>query len=997
MSGTDTPIVYPAVYTIPSNLAFVDTLAGGITAQTNNDPQLLSRVRILLPTRRACRALRDAFLRQSGGTPTLLPRMTPLGDVDEDELVIGGSGAEGGGFEDTFGSEDGFDIPPAIGGTRRQLELARLVMARGDTSADQAARLAIELARLLDQIHTERRSFDDLKNLVPDDFAMHWQETLKFLTILTELWPGILAERGVIDAADRRNRLLETQAQRWRENPPDTPVIAAGSTGSIPATADLLSVVAHMPHGAVVLPGLDHVSPADAWQVLEAHHPQYGLARLLEHLGITRSHVKFWPGCETGRPSGRENLIARALIPAAVTAASGAIDGPDLSDLETLSVAECPSPREEAGVIALAMRQTLEHAGKTVALVTPDRGLARRVATELLRWNIDVDDSAGRPLTLTAPGAFLRLTARMCNDRFAPVSLLAVLKHPLAAGGMERAAFRRLVRHLEITTLRGPRPGPGIDGLRLATGAHETDLSPLLDCLEAAAAPFIDLLRQQTVEITALVHAHITMIEQLASTNLESGAQHMWSGDAGETLAAFIAELTEASPALGPITPSVYPALLDTLMSSRAVRPRFGRHPRVFIWGLMEARLQRCDLMILGGLNEGSWPPEAPSNPWMSRPMMVAMGLALPERRIGLTAHDFVQGFTAPEVLITRSARVDGTPTVPSRWVLRLDNCLAGLGQPNGLPRRGDLLNWFEALDQPGENTPKTITAPTPKPPVSARPNRLSVTRIETWIRDPYSIYAERILRLRPLDPLDADPGAADRGNLIHTALETFIETLPRGDMPTDALDQLTHIGRDVFDNLLVRPGIRAFWWPRFLRIAEWFVEFEAARRLAGGITLVNEASGELDIPALGVPFTLTAKADRIDKLPDGSLAILDYKTGQPPSQKQVESGLTPQLTLEAVMASAGAFSDVPRATVGELSYVRLSGGRVPGQVRRLKFDIDEISEHALTGLKSLIAAYRNPNTPYRSRPRPQFKSRFGTYDHLARVREWASAEGENE
>jgi ATP-dependent helicase/nuclease subunit B len=988
----------PAVFTIPSHQAYVDILAAGILERIGHDPEALAKVRVLLPTRRACRSLREAFLRLSGGTPTLLPRMTPLGDVDEDELVIGGEYNS----EEVLSGDGGFDIPPAMSGTRRQLTLARLIMARGDTSADQAVRLAVELARLLDQIHTERRPFKDLKNLVPDEFAEHWQQTLKFLTILTELWPAVLEEAGVIDAADRRNRLLEAQAHQWREQPPDTMVIAAGSTGSIPATADLLSVISRMPNGAVVLPGLDQISSDDAWKALEAHHPQYGLARLLEHLDTPRSAVKQWHDTISTVASGREKLIARALIPASATLASSGINfdttdsADDAGDLARLSVIDCPTPREEAGVIAIAMRQVLEQPGKTVALVSPDRGLARRVAVNLRRWQIDVDDSAGQPLALTPAGSLLRLSARMCMERFAPVSLLAALKHPLVAGGMDRPGFRRLVRRLELTTLRGPRPGPDVCGLRSACGSNVSELEPLLDNLDAMTKTFIELIDRREVDISELISAHVSMVEHLASTDQDVGAEYVWGGEDGEALASFIAELADAASALGPINPDTYPALLDNLMAARSLRPRFGRHPRVFIWGLMEARLQRADLMILGGLNEASWPPDAPSNPWMSRPMMASLGLALPERRIGLTAHDFAQGFTAPNVLLTRSERVDGTPTVPSRWLLRLDNCLKALGRVSGLPRRSDMLGWFEALDQPDASTPGTVTAPAPTPPIEARPNRLSVTRIETWIRDPYAIYAERILRLKPLDPLDADPGAADRGNVIHDALEKFISAMPAGDLPDDAADQLIEIGRGVFNDLLVRPGIRAFWWPRFLRIAEWFVEMERARRAGGVSTLANEVVGEMDLLAAGMSFTLTAKADRIDRLPDGSLAILDYKTGQPPSQKQVETGLTPQLTLEAIMASEGAFNSVPAGSVGELSYIQLSGGRVPGRMRQLKFDIEEMSSQTLTGLRRLITAFQNPNTPYRSRPRPQFKSRFGTYDHLARVREWANAEGDD-
>ncbi len=980
----------PAVYTISAQLPFVDTLAAGILDLAEQDPAQLTAIHVLLPTRRACRALRDAFLRLSNGTPTLLPAMTPIGDVDEDELLL----SMGADTTDVVGT-DPLHIPPAISSLRRQLLLARLIMARGDTSPDQAVRLAIELARLLDQLHTERLDFSKFATLVPDAYAEHWQETLKFLEILTREWPAILKSEGTIDAADRRNRLLESQSRSWQINPPSTPVIAAGSTGSIPATADLLTTIAALPRGAVVLPGLDRDLADPAWQELEPHHSQFGLSRLLIHLGIERRAVKDWPLTGTAILASERLTLARiALAPA-----QGALsDGPALTgeSFENIRVGHCPTSRDEAGVIALAIRETLETPGKTVALITPDRPLARRVASELLRWQIEVDDSAGQPLGLTAPGSFFRTTARMVGEQFAPVSLLSVLKHPLASGGMSRSRFRQLTRRLEIQALRGPRPAPGIAGLRSAlveSTTTEESIFDLIDCLEQATWDLAELVAKPAVALSQMVRAHVDLVEKLAASELESGAARVWTGDAGEGLAGFIAELLQHAETLADIHPNTYPALLDGLMAGRAVRPRYGLHPRVFIWGLMEARLQRTDLTILGGLNEGTWPPQVDAGPWMSRPMMAQLGLAQPERQIGLTAHDFVQAFAAPDILLTRAERVDGTPTVPSRWLMRLDNTLKGAGFTDGLPQDPTYLNWFDGLDRPAQVSP--CPPPAPRPPVATRPKGLSVTRIETWIRDPYTIFAEQILRLRVLDPLDANPGAADRGNLIHKILETFMLEFP-DTLPADAEAQLIAIGGQEFKRHLSRPGVGAFWWPRFLRIAHWFIDFESQRRTMGIQSPLIEKTGTMEITVGATHFTLRAKADRIDRLTDGSLAIIDYKTGQAPTAPQVETGLVPQLSLEAAMAMAGVFPDLGPAPVSELLYLRLSGGRIPGEVKRLKLNVDAVAKSALKGLRRYIATYDKPQTPYRSRPRPMFKSRFGTYDHLARVREWSSAESED-
>ncbi|MEE8394069.1 MAG: double-strand break repair protein AddB [Rhodospirillales bacterium] len=969
------------VLTIPAGTPFVDALASGVLETAGAEPERLAKVRVLLPTRRACRSLREAFLRKSEGRPLLLPAMTPLGDVDEDELALSGD------FE-TGPGNGFFSLPPAISGLRRQLLLTRLILARPDseTTPDQALRLAMELARLLDQVHTERLDFGNLEKLAPQAYADHWGTTLKFLRIVTDNWPGVLKAEGCVDRAEHRNLLLDAQAEAWRRKPPETPVIAAGSTGSIPATADLLKVIAGLPQGSVVLPGLDNEMDDQAWRAIEPSHPQYGMARLLEHIGVERSDVAEWPhpdGAAANR--GRARLINLAFKPAAVT--GNPEKKPDIGGPSGISRIDCPGPREEAGTIALIMRHTLENKGKTCALVTPDRTLARRVASELGRWGLAVDDSAGRPLAQTPPCVFLRLTARMVAEDFAPVALLAALKHPLAGGGQATAVFRSQVRLLEIAALRGPRPAKGINGLRHALAQEELDnLKCLLETLEDAARSFHKAINMENASLRDLLRSHVEMAQSLAATNQESGANRLWRDQDGEAAAALIAEINESSEDIPLTSGKHYPAMIDTLMVGRVVRPRYGLHPRLHIWGLLEARLQHSDVLILGGLNEDTWPPEARSSPWMSRPMLKAFGLPPPERRIGLTAHDFAQAFSAPEVFLTRSTRVDGTPTVPSRWLQRLDNLLKGWGLEDSLKPDGGWLDWSELLDATNDFRP--VPPPAPKPPVSARPRKLSVTNIETWIRDPYAIYARYVLNLRVLDPIDADAGAAERGSIIHDILDRFVKAHPK-EIGDDAHDVLLEIGKEMFDEHLSRPGVRAFWWPRFLRIANWFVAYERQRRNAGCLPAATEIGGEWVLKGPGGPFRLTARADRIDRLPEGGLAVIDYKTGQLPTAPQVASGLVPQLSLEAAMIEAGAFEGLAADTVEQLIFVRLSGGRDPGQERVLDLELAEVVKQAKSGLEKRIADFDRKDTPYRSRPRPMFESRYGDYDHLARVKEW--------
>ena len=986
------------VYSVHPGRTFVDALASGLLASAGPEPEALTRIQILLPTRRACRALAAAFLRLRDGQPLLLPWMRPLGDLEDD---LFSPEEETTADELAFG--DALAVPPAISTLERQLLLTRTVMAlKGQaTTLDQAARLARELGRLLDQVQTEGRDLARLADLITGELAQHWQLTVDFLAILTENWPKILAEAGCIDPAERRNRLLEAQAQAWRTAPPPGPVYAAGTTGSVPATADLLAVVARLPQGAVILPGLDADADDATWEAIldDPGHPQFGMAHLLQRIEVDRRAVRDWPAPDVGGcDPARSRLINRALRPAARSEIAPtertALAGTLARALTGLTCIDCPGAEEEARVVALILRQILEAPGKTAALVTPSRALARRVASELQRWGIAIDDSAGQPLASTVAGTFLRLVVATVAAEFAPIPLLAMLKHPLTALGFSAATARAKARRLESLALHGPRPAPGIAGLRAALGANGSSLVDFLAALERATAPLQRAMHKPRAPLLDLLRAHIETAEAVAASAAEPGDERLWSGDDGEGAAAFLSQLAEAAAALEPIPPADYPELYDVLQTGIVVRPSFGGHPRLAIWGPLEARLQHTDVMILSALNEDSWPPQVPPNPWMGRQMMKEFGLPLPERRIGLSAHDFAQAAAAPEVYFTRSSREEGAPTVPCRWLLRLGVFTKGTPwEAENDAAAARWLQWARDLDTPAADHAVEIRRPAPKPPVAARPRRLSVTQIDTWMRDPYAIYARHILGLRALEPIDADPAQAEYGAVVHAALDAFLSRYPDR-LPASALECLLAEGRSAFGRLVDRPGVRAFWWPRFERIARWFLDQERLRR-PGLIACATELEGKMLMPAPAGPFLLTAKADRIDVLADGTLAIIDYKTGTPPSKREVEAGLSPQLPLEAAIAQAQGFPGIPGAGIAALAYWHLSGGTPPGTIEPIESGAS-IVEAATAGLERLIAAFDHPETPYLAQPRPAAAPRYSDYGHLARIKEWsAGAEDE--
>ena len=978
----------PLVYTIEAGIAFVDSLATGLLQIAAGDPLALAGMTVLLPTRRAARALTDAFLRVRDGQALLLPRLLALADLEGDQDLLAGS-----------------DIPPALDPLRRRLILARLIMSRGGAFAvapDQALRLADALADLIDEVETSEADFAKLAELAPEEFAGHWQATVEFLRIVTAHWPAILESRGAIDPARRRVLALAARAEHWRGHPPMDPVIAAGFISADPALASLIAIVSRLPNGSVVLPGLDLGLDNEGWDEVEPTHPQFGLKRLIDAIGIARKDVQPWPTvtpAERNATAARARLLSEALRPAETTEqwrGGTPIDG---AALKGLSRIDCDTIGEEAEVIALAMRRALETPGRTAALVTPDRGLARRVAAALKRWDVAVDDSAGRPLGQTPVGIWLRLMAEAVTRNFAPLPLLAMLKHPFAAAGLPTEGMRRRVRLLERVVLRGPRPAPGFAGIQTVLdgvankefegGADDKrDLKEWLGDLAARLEPFIAATAAGGAELGDLLLRHAEAAEALAETPEEPGALRLWRGQDGEAAADLFARLAEpGGDGLSLLQAERYPAVLAELMAGIMIRPLYGAHPRLAIWGLIEARLQRADVMILGGLNEGSWPPLPGDEPWMSRKMRADFGLDPLEAAIGLAAQDFTLTAAAPEVILTRARRVDGAPTVPARWLSRLNAVLQGSHLTLAAIPVEPWRSWVKAIDEPDQIAP--WGPPEPRPPLAARPRKLSVTAIETWVRDPYALYARHILMLRALDPLDADPGAAERGQFVHHALDRFISQCADR-LPARALQLLLAEGRTAFGEALGHPSVAAFWWPRFERIAAWFVEFEQQLRLEGERPLATEIEGGIDLGAGASRFRLTAKADRIDRLRDGSLAIIDYKTGRPPKPDQVAAGLAPQLPLEAVIAERGGFRGIAAGSVGQLAFLQLGGGDPPGEfLPALKPGGQEAAiVGAFDGLTRLIAAFDDPTTPYLSRPRPHFAF-DGDYDHLARVAEW--------
>lgn len=1049
------------VFTIPPGVPFLGVLAralcdGELVAGFRHDPDdplSLASATIFLPTRRAARVLRSEFVDLLGGRSAILPVIRPLGEVDDDA-----------GYFDEAPDAD-LDLLPPVPSLTRLTELARLVLAWRNqlpahllsvhddsplvapASPADAIWLARSLIELIDAVETEETGWEGLKKFEGADRAMWWELSGEFIRVASAFWPARLAELNRSSPPLHRNLAIRAEASRIARNGAKGPVVVAGSTGSIPATADLIAAIHGLEMGAVVLPGLDLGLDEPDWQLAGAigagglrdtnpasrSHPQYGLYHLLGKLGVDRQEVQPLGVVEPAMEI-RQRAASTAFLPSQSDVRHHdfrAAAGVSLDEaFAEVALVEAANEREEALAIAIAMKRALSESGPETqaALVTTDRTLARRVSAELLRFGIEADDSAGTPLASSDNGSLLTLALDCVLRPGDPVAVASLVKHPLVRLGRTREALDPVTHALELTVLRGGTASVNIAALspavleairamaenerflkpwqaRIRTMECQAEVLALAREIEACVEPLARLLLSDDATGLRMEHpldiwAEATgkVLEALAVDERGSLAA-LWSGDAGDALAGLLKDLIgagETMRATGPQWADVAAALLAGI----GIKPKSLGHPRAFIWGTLEARLQSVDTLVLGGLNEGVWPTATANNPFLSRAMKTEIGLEPPERRIGQSAHDFMMGLGTRKLVLTRALRQGGAPSVASRFLQRL-LAVTGEAVAGSMRKRGAVhLAHAGVIDEtPEDKRQDFATRPAPKPAPERQPDRYSFSEVTRLRRDPYAIYARRILRLEPLDPFNEDPGALDRGNIYHTIVQRFVEREidPRG---TAAEPDIVAIVHEVFGEWALPAHVDAVWRARALEMARRFLDWERERRPLVTRRLVEQSARMQVTPELAV----SGRADRIDIRTDGRADIIDYKTGASPSAKVARTLLDPQLALEAAVLKGGGFKGIEPHETQDLTYVRLrpgsrfsvdkvnnEGGR--GDKTRSAMDL---ADESLSQLTTLTTALRAGRHGYKSRTAP-FKDgdHGGEYDHLARVAEWSVAESE--
>ncbi len=928
------------IYTLNLSDHFTDTIADFILAHEAN-PIRIAQTRIILPTKRACRSMKEAFIRKCGNKPLLLPQLTALYEIEDLNEYI----------------------PEAISATERLFLLARLCQAKPNINTlDEAIKIAMSLTQILDEFYLHEASLEQLESIVPyRELAIHWNESIEFLDILRKAWPKILKERGKIDAADRRIRLINHLTHQIQSGAITEPIILAGFDGAIPAVNKLIKTLDNKNNNLIFLDGMNNNLDEESWENVHANHYQYAFKQLLKSLKRDSQSIPLLSKNEVCH----ETLIHESLKPAEQIEQWRDIEL-NINILKNVHRIDCETLNEEALTIATLLREVLETPEKTAALVTTDRNLARRVILEMRRWGVELDDSAGTPLHHTPVGVYLSLLADYGLQAGNGQSTVTLLKHPLAADGLFPSELRTKIRSAEKEARK--------KNAKLAFPL-QTDMSIFLKYFK----------ENIPIAFETLLTEHLKVAELLATSSDRSGTERLWQSDAGEQAYRFLSELKEHASIVGDIIPSRYPETLALLMSGISVRPKFGMHPRLDILGPIEARLSHPDVCIIGGLNEGTFPTQPDTGPWLSRPMRTAAGLPPLESEMGSQCMDFAHCFCAKEVYLTRSMKMDGSQTIPSRFLSRIEAVLNGANIPWKIQKP----NLSRLIDKP--DVYEKVERPMPIPPKEVRPQKLPVTGIEKLMQNPYGIYAQYILNLKKLPELEKYSESRAFGIAVHAAIEAMLKNnnfnFNSNLLLNEMEAQLKLLNISDSDLELCRPRLK--------KMAE-FVMLHHKEQSEVITKLFTEVNGAIHFELVdGTPFTLTAKADRIDIRPDNTAEIIDYKTGNPPSQTEVTKGIMPQLPLEGLILEQGGFPEIEiKPTDIALTFWKINGKNQGGEIKNIAVKIEEnnsdIFQLSFNGLKNLLNAYQNSTKPYESQPNPKIV-KYDEYDHLARIKEWLS------
>lgn len=988
-----------SVFNIPLSYPFLESLTKGLLKWNEEEKIDLTNTIIFMPTRRACEDLKKQLLHHQSNQTMLLPKLIPLGDLEAIEWLL---------LEECPLQTQKIPLPMPL--RRRRFLLAQLIertplLPQHSSSelkcptAIQAFSLAQDLLNVLDQFHTNQVPLYKINEIYHENLPIHAQLNLNFLKLLMRNWPLILKEENAADTQDILFQLLSTLSQHWSKNGSKKTIFVAGSTGSISATRNLIQTIAHLDKGHIVLSGLPQNNEVDdkSWGHLSNHHPLYCLQDLLKFLNLERSSVKEWPELEKKQTIGeRSNLLHEIFRPQETISKWRELENNMVQKgIQNLHYFECHHLQQEALSIAFLLKETHHTQSQKAALITPHENLSMRVKTYLDQWNVPHHDTFGKTLIHTNIGALFNDILDCVEKEIRPSVFLSLLKNPLLIDNGENHQWSEMIHQLELQALRGPMPLSGFKGLKALINSDHP-LQSFINDIEKLFSPLL-LLSKQKKKISIIDHMnqHIHIAESLvkrARDRDDETGDGLLSDDNASHFFSFIDELKNTGQEWH-LNFSEYVSIFKHSLAQESIYPVAPHDARIYLLPPLEARLLDFDRVIIGACNHNVWPPSKSHHFWLNQKMKLDLGLINDQKRTGLSAQDFLQACHKSEVFITRSLNDSGAPIMPSSWLMRLDNILEHSGHAENIRlKQSHEYGWIETFDAINVSSSplEKIEAPSPCPPLKSRPKQLSVTEIETWLRDPYAIYAKHILKLKPLEPLEQEPGSAEYGSIIHDIFDQFMDQKP--DFNNEStLDDLLSLGDQKLKKFQARPSIWIFWWPRFVRIAKWFFENEKERQNTINTTL-TERKAYLNIKS-HFGFMLKGRIDRIDILNNDQMEVIDYKTGAPPSTKEVKAGFAPQLPLEAALITHGEIEEDMSFKVDpsniKLSYWRLKGTHPVAQITPIQHPTDELIEETLQGLHKLVHHYESDETTYLARPYPELAPQYSDYEHLSRVNEW--------
>jgi ATP-dependent helicase/nuclease subunit B len=843
---------------------------------------------------------------------------------------------------------------PIIPHSRRIQELTRLVQDSLHATAlpfAQAFRMASDLASLIDAWAWYELDFNRLQAIAPSHLASHWQQHLNALELISALWPKRLASLGMIEAATHTVQVVQHIVKHYPNSPHH--FVLAGVVHPAPLLHTLAKTIAAHPKGLWVLAGYERSVTQPP-----PHHPAYLQQRMLAHTGIAAADVPDMVAHDSVTPTSkaRQDSIAAhlhdddkvwAALPT-TTLAEG---------LNNVSLVACPTLEDEARCIALKIRDTVEHPTKTIAVVTPHRGLTQRIRLMLSQWGIVPNTSDGSGLEQSLVGRFLRLLVAVAQDPCDAITLLGLLKHPLCALGGDAAQTRAYAQHLETRLFRHKLAPYTLEIIDFHSRDYPTQWHGLKTILTLSHA--------QTLR---------RILERLQTIATETSAGKAWHEADGQAahqaLQDWQAHTYDQALSLDDVA-----VLLGDWLQQVSLHTGHGQHPRVFLWGWLESQLQRPDVLIMASLTDGVLPPKPAPSLWLNAAMHNVLGLPSPEAEQGFAAHIYRHNLHAAEVMLTYAQRDGDSPQLPSVWLQRWQALCAVQKYPWHSEWRERAARFYTQSHSP---------RPEPLPKPASRPHRLSATNLELLVKNPYGYYAKEILGLHKAKEIARAFEAADYGSLVHGLLCDFVRAYP-DTIDDSAAAWLFAQAKQRLTTLADSPDITTFRLAQLEAVLQHYLQQERRHRQHYQ-PWQQEEKAEWDYPLSDSRLTFVAKVDRMDIHRATQAAhIIDYKTGNAPSKSAVNQHFIAwQLTLAGMMVQAGAFGNASH-DVDTLHYWPI---KLNSTATTITVD-DDFWANAQACLDAIVCHYWQSDTPYLVWPHPDIKATYDDYAHLARRDEW--------